>query len=390
MKSCQLTARKVSTVKEPGYYGDGGGLYLQVSQYGTKSWVFRFTLDRKTRDMGLGSIDTFTLKEARERARKYRQLLADGIDPIEDRLKKRDEARADASERMLFKDAAQLFLDVHTQGWRNEKHRQQWRNTLRTYAYPTLGSRPVSAIDGAAITEALSPIWLTKQETASRTKQRIERVVQWVRDGKPLPHQSAAKRVRHHPALPFTELPAFMAELRENESISARALEFTILTAARTGETIGAKWSEIDLDAAVWTVPGERMKGGKEHEVPLSKEAVTLLENLPREKGGYMFAGARAKKPLSNMAMLQLLRGIRSGLTVHGFRSTFRDWAGDRTNFPREVIEHALAHQIKDKAEASYRRSSALEKRRKLMDAWSSYCERPPGSGKVIPIRGAA
>ena len=210
-----------------------------------------------------------------------------------------------------------------------------------------------------------------------------------MRDGKPLPHQSAAKRVRHHPALPFTELPAFMAELRENESISARALEFTILAAARTGETIGAKWSEIDLDAAVWAVPGERMKGGKEHEVPLSKEAVTLLENLPREKGGYAFAGARAKKPLSNMAMLQLLRGIRSGLTVHGFRSTFRDWAGDRTNFPREVIEHALAHRIKDKAEASYRRSSALEKRRRLMEAWAGYCSVPFVSGRVVSLRSA-
>ena len=340
--------------------------------------------------MGLGSINTFTLKEARERARSFRQLLADGIDPIEDRLRRRDEARAQTAGQMMFKDAAQRFLDVHADGWRNDKHRQQWTNTLKTYAYPTLGTRPISAIDGAAITQALSPIWSTKVETARRVKQRIERVVQWVKDGMPLPTKSASKRVRHHPALPFTELPAFMAELRENESISARALEFTILTAARTGETIGAKWSEIDLDAAVWTVPGERMKGGKEHEVPLSKEAVTLLENLPREKGGYMFPGARAKKPLSNMAMLQLLRGIRSGLTVHGFRSTFRDWAGDRTNFPREVIEHALAHQIKDKAEASYRRSSALEKRRKLMDAWSSYCERPPGSGKVIPIRGAA
>ena len=250
-----------------------------------------------------------------------------------------------------------------------------------------LRDRPISAIDGAQITEALVSIWTKKPETARRVKQRIERVCQWVKDGMPLPFQGASKRVRHHPALSFAELPAFMSQLRKRDSISARALEFTILTTARTGEAIGAKWSEFDLDAGVWTIPAERMKAGKEHEVPLSKRAVELLTELPRERGGYVFPGAKAKAPLSNMAMLELLRGMNSdGLTVHGFRSTFRDWAGDRTNFAREVIEHALAHRIKDKAEASYRRSAALEKRRKLMEAWAQYCSAPATGGRVVAL----
>src|SRR5262249_10127748 len=318
----------------------------------------------RAREMGLGSPNTFTLKEARERARRCRQLVADGIDPIEERKRRRDEANAQTSGQTLFKDAVKRFLEVHETTWKNAKHGQQWANTLRDYAR-TLRDRPISAIDGAQITEALSPIWTKKPETARRTKQRTERVCQWVKDGMPLPLKAASKRVRHHPALPFAELPAFIAELRKRDSVSARALEFTILTAARTSETIGAKWSEIDLDEGVWTIPADRMKAGKEHEVPLSKRAIEILNKLPRQRGGDVFTGATPASPLSNVAMLELLRGMNgNGLTVHGFRSTFRDWAGDRTNFARDVIEHALAHKIKDKAEAAYRRSAALEKRR--------------------------
>ena len=400
MKSCQLTDRKVRTAIEPGYYGDGSGLYLQVAKSTTpeavtRNWIFRFTspLTGKVRDMGLGSLHTFSLKEARERARECRQLVANDIDPIEERRRKRDELRSQQTEQVLFKDAAQSFIELHEGSWKNDKHRAQWRSTLRDYVYPTLGSRPVSAVDGAVITETLAGIWAEKPETARRIKQRIERVVQWVKDGKPLPRHGASKRVRHHPALPFKELPAFMAGLRVRDSISARALELTILTAARTSEALGAEWSEFDLDAGVWTIPADRMKAGREHQVPLSKRALTLLKHLPREEGGYVFPGARSKAPLSNMAMLELLRGMRDdGLTVHGFRSTFRDWAGDNTNFAREVIEHALAHRIKDKAEASYRRSAALDKRRQLMEAWSRYCSSPPmkTTGEVVSLHGAA
>jgi integrase len=253
-----------------------------------------------------------------------------------------------------------------------------------------LGSRPIAAIDGALITEALRPIWQKMPETARRTKQRIERVVQWIKDGMPLPAHGASKPpVRHHPALPFAELPGFMAELRERESISARALEFTILTAARTSETIGAPWDEIDLDEAVWTIPAERMKSPRPHRVPLSREAVALLRALPRVRGNkHVFPGAKAS--LSNMAMLELLRGMRgNGLTVHGFRSTFSDWARERTNYPRDVVEMSLAHAIKDKSEAAYRRGDALPKRRRLMTEWSRYCSAPIAtSGEVVALRG--
>jgi integrase len=391
----KLSAVKVARLKQPGRYCDGLGLWLQITESTTgegvtKAWLFRYQRYGRARQMGLGALHTVSLAEARERARHARQLLLDGDDPIEVKRKKRDEARSDEAGQILFKDAAKRFLDLHESTWKNGRHREQWKNTLRDYAHPALGNRPISAIDGAVITATLAPIWTKKPETARRVKQRIERVIQWVRDGKPLPTLSASKRVRHHPAMTFAELPAFIAELRNRDSISARALEFTILTAARTSEVIGAKWSEVDLDAGVWTVPAERMKGGKEHQVPLSRRAIAILEDLPRERGGYLFPGARAKASLSNMAMLELLRGMDgNGVTVHGFRSTFRDWAGDRTNFARDVIEHSLAHRIKDKAEAAYRRSAALEKRRQLMEAWAKYCSSvAQPSGQVVALHG--
>jgi integrase len=323
----KLTSAKVIKLKKPGLYSDGLGLWLQVSDFGTKSWIFRYSRYGARHDMGLGPLHTVSLAEARARARAARQTVLDGDDPLEMKRKKRDDARAATAERILFKDAAERFLDLHKAEWKNGKHRAQWQSTLKIYAYPTLGSRPISAINGGLITEALAPIWTKKPETARRVKQRIERVVQWVKDGTPLPRHGASKRVRHHPALSFADLPDFMAELRARSSVSARALEFTILTAARTSEAIGAKWSEIDFDAKVWTIPAARMKAGKEHEVPLSTRAIAILEALPRERGGYIFPGAKVKAPLSNMAMLELLRGMRgNGLTVHGFRSSFRDW----------------------------------------------------------------
>jgi integrase len=385
----RLTALKVAKLEKPGRYGDGNGLWLQVSKQGTKAWLFRYMLNGRAREMGLGPLHTISLAEARGRARQARQTLLDGDDPIELKRKKRDEARSISAERMTFREAANRFIELHEANWKNEKHRDQWRSSLETYAYPQLGNRPIAAIDGALITEVLAPIWTRKQETARRVKQRIERVVQWVKDGLPLPMQGSSKRVKHHAAMPFAEIPAFMAELRGRESISARALEFTVLTVARTADAVGAKWKEFDLEAGVWTVSDGRHKTGKDFEIPLSKRAIEILKALPREADGYVFPGAKAEGPLSNMAMLELLRGLHGdGLTVHGFRSSFRDWAGDRTNFAREVIECAMSHQIRDRAEAAYRRSAALDKRRRLMQAWADYCTMPAQAVEVVALHG--
>jgi integrase len=400
MKHCQLTAREVQTLKKPGHYCDGGCLYLQISDYigksgaGSKAWVFRYNspITGRLREMGLGSIDTFTLAEARELARENRKLLARGVDPLEHKRARLAEAKAEHRSNQPFKVAAEAFLALHEVGWRNEKHKRQWRSTLAEYAYPRLGAVPVGAIDAATINETLAPIWLKKQETASRVKQRIERVVEWVRDGMPLPQEPVSKRTTHYEAMPFTQLPDFMVKLRERNGISAKALEFLILTAARTAEVTGAKWSEVDLSTEVWTVPAGRMKGGREHEIPLSKRAVELLKGLPREHGtDYVFVGASTGTGLSSNSMLKLLKGMdANGYTCHGFRSSFRDWSGDRTNFAREVIEHALAHGIKDKAERAYRRETAVEKRRQLMEAWARYLEAPAVEGSnVRPLRRA-
>ena len=393
----KLSARTVATKDEPGLYGDGGNLYLQVANVDgkgiTKSWVFRFMLDGRARKMGLGSVETYSLAEARERARQARQRAADGIDPIEARLAARDAARKDAAERITFKEAAEKYLAAHAAGWRNAKHRQQWRNTLAAYAYPTLATRPVKAIDAPLVNGAVAEIWTKTPETARRVRQRIETVCQWVRDGMPLSAAGKARRTKHHAAMPWQDMPAFMVDLRSRESVSARALEFTILTAARTGETIGAKWVEIDLDAKTWTVPALRMKAHRQHTVPLSDRAVAILRDLPREVGSpFVFSGAKAKRPLSNMAMLECLRDLRDGLTVHGFRSAFKDWASEVTHTPNIVSEMALAHTVRDKVEAAYRRGELIEKRRKLMKDWAGWCARPPieKGGNVTELRATA
>ncbi len=371
-ESNRLTAMAVAAAKEPGLVHDGNGLYLQISASGSKSWLFRFMLAGRARKMGLGSFDTFGLAEARQRAAEARKLLADGKDPIEHRLTERETHRAAERALITFKVAAEEFLDVHEADWRNPKHRQQWRNTLRDYAFPKIGARPVSAIDDALITEALAPIWRAKPETASRVKQRIERILGWVRAGKPLPVAAKSRKVKHHDALPFAEIPAFMADLRNRDSVSAKALEFTILTAARTGETTGAKWSELDLAAKVWTIPADRMKGGREHRVPLTDRALQILKSQD-QTGEFVFAGAIDKRGLSQQAMLEMLRGMRKGVTVHGFRSSFRDWAAEVTSHPNHVVEMALAHVVENKVEAAYRRGDLFEKRRRLMKDWEGF-----------------
>lgn len=391
----KLSARTVATKDAPGLYGDGGNLYLQVADIGgkglTKSWVFRFMLDGRARKMGLGSVETYSLSEARERARLARQQVADGIDPIEARLTARDESRKDAAERITFRDAAEKYLAAHEIGWRNAKHRQQWRNTLAAYAYPTLATRPVKAIDAPLVNAAVAAIWAKTPETARRVRQRIETVCQWVREGMALPAGHAKSR-KHHAAMPWQDIPAFMADLRGRDSISARALEFTILCASRTGETIGAQWSEMDLDARTWTIPASRMKAHRQHTVPLSDRAVAILRILPQEVGSvWVFPGAKARRPLSNMAMLECLRDLREGLTVHGFRSAFKDWASEATHTPNIVSEMALAHTVSDKVEAAYRRGELIEKRRLLMAEWARYCERSPGErGNVTELRARA
>jgi integrase len=314
--------------------------------------------------------------------------------------------RSGLKRRLTFKACAEKYIKAHRTGWKNATHARQWPATLAKYAYPIIGNLPVSAIDIGLVMKCLEPIWQERPETASRLRGRIESVLDWAtvrgfRQGdnparwrghlaKLLPARTKVRKVKHHAALPYKEAPEFMAELRAEEDISARALEFTILTVARTGEVIGARWSdgEYDLDQRVWNVPAERMKAGVAHTVPLSDRAVELLKALPRIKGNdYVFPGAHPGKPLSNMAMLEKIRGLRPGLTVHGFRSTFRDWAGDRTNYARDVIEAALAHTIKNDAEAAYRRSTAVEKRRRLMADWARYCEPKSKAAGVTPIR---
>jgi integrase len=380
----KLKTRQVTNSK-PGYLSDGAGLYLQttVGKEGDacRSWVFRFERRGKRREAGIGPLHTVGLAEARERAKTMRLLLLDGKDPIEHRLAERDKQRAEEAARVTFKEAAEQFLTVHESGWRNAKHRSQWRNTLKDYAYPTLGRRPVKAIDAAVINEALAGIWQRVPETANRVKWRVERVIKWVKDGKPLPTAAASKRAKHHAGMAHTDVPAFMVELRSRANVSARALEFLILTAARTGEVIGARWSEIDLRSKVWTVPPGRMKGSRAHRVPLSARVVAILEELPRQ-GAHVFGGTR---PISHMTMLKLLRGMRPGLTVHGFRSAFRTWAGECTSTPREIAEAALAHVVGDKTEQAYQRGDLFTKRAKLMSDWERFCAKPGAT--VTPLR---
>ena len=407
----KLSAAGVAKARKPGRYGDGGGLWLQVTATETKqgpsiakSWLFRYMLLGKARQMGLGPVHTVTLAEARDKARQARALLLEGIDPINARHGRRADALAEAAKQITFADAAEKYIAAHRSGWKNEKHGEQWKKTLENYAFPIIGNMAVASVETAHVLRVLEPIWNTKTETASRVRGRIESVLDWAkvrkyRTGdnparwrghldKLLPAKTKVRKVKHHDAMPYTNVPGFVDELRALDHISARALEFTILTAARTGETIGARWSEIDMSAKVWTVPGERTKSGREHRVPLSDRALEILAGVPREDGNdHVFIGGRKGSGLSNMAMLALLRGmIENGLTVHGFRSSFRDWAGESTNFPREIAEAALAHVLPDKTEAAYRRGDALEKRRRLMDAWARFCAKPITPGDVVPI----
>jgi integrase len=358
-RSGKLAAVAVAKAKGPAVLFDGGGLYLRVSGSGAKSWVFRYQLDGKRRDMGIGPFPQISLAEARGNAAAQRKAVGEGKDPLGEKAALRASQRLSAAKGRTFREAAEEFIARNEAGWRNEKHRQQWRNTLATYVYPVIGELPVAAIDAGLVVQVLEPLWTEKPETASRVRGRIEAVL----------------------------------------GIAARALEFAIFTAARTGEVLGARWGEIDLAAKVWTVPGERMKAGKEHRVPLSDPALAVLESVrplammtdgKPDPAAPVFPGPRRALPLSNMTMLMLLRRMkRADLTAHGFRSTFGDWAAERTAYPREVVEMALAHAVENKVEAAYRRGDLFEKRRKLMEAWARFCKSPP-TGAVVPLRAGA
>jgi integrase len=403
-RGSKLTMLSARQARRPGLHGDGGGLFLQVAKGGTKSWVFRYKVDRRLRVMGLGPLHTIGLAEARERARECRKLRLDGVDPIEARRGQRAAARLDAAKAMTFAECADAYIEAHRAGWRNAKHGAQWAATIAAYVDPIFGPLPVQAVDVGLVMRAIEPIWTTKPETASRVRGRIESVLDWAtargyREGDNparwrghienlLPKRSQVRRVEHHAALPYAELSAFMAELRQQEGVAARALEFCILTAARTGEVIGAEWSEIDADGRLWAVPGSRMKAGREHKVPLSDAAMAILEGRQTIRQGFVFPGARRGRPLSQMAMLMLLRRMGRGeLTVHGFRSAFSDWCAEQTSTPSEVREMALAHAVGDKVEAAYRRGDLFAKRSELMAAWADYADSPAPIGKVVPIR---
>ena len=393
---------------EVGYHFDGrDGLYLQISKSGSKSWVCKFTYLGKTYEQGLGGFPKVSLATARRLAAQKRAQLDSGVRPLGKReVRQQQLASQNASTKSgkTFKECAEAYIAAHEAGWKNAKHAAQWRNTLKTYAYPLIGDLPVSAISVGNVMEVLEPIWTTKTETAGRVRGRLESILDWAtvrgyRSGenparwrghldKLLPKRSAVRQVKHHEALPYQQVPAFVQKLREIPGVSSSALEFVILTAARTGEAINAEWGEFDLAASLWVVPAGRMKAKREHRVPLSKRAAAVVRSMDalRGEGNMLFPSpAREGRPLSDMALLVLVKRLAGeNFTTHGFRSSFRDWASEQTNFPSEVVEMALAHTVKDKVEAAYRRGDLFEKRRKLMQAWADYCSSQKQSGKVV------
>jgi integrase len=396
----RLSALQVAKLSKPGLYGDGGGLTLQITTTGAKSWLLRYMVAGKPFGMGLGPTHTVSLAEARQKALDARKLLIEGINPLVAKRQNQIAGALASAKMMTFDQCAEAYILAHKAGWKNAKHADQWTNTLNTYASPVFGHLPVAEIDTGLVVKCLSPIWESKTETASRLRGRIESVLGWAttsgyRTGENparwkghldnlLATISKSSRTKHHPSLPWQRIGAFMSALRAREGVSARAVEFAILTACRSGEVRGAKWTEVDTVGKVWTIPAERMKAKREHEVPLSDAALALLESMPKV-GEIVFAGTK-KQPLSDMSLTAVIRRMNGddkpiwadangeGVTVHGFRSSFRMWAAETTNYPREVAEHALAHQLPDAVERAYQRGSQFAKRAALMAAWSAYC----------------
>jgi integrase len=398
----RLSALQVSKLTKPGLYGDGGGLTLQITLGGVKSWLFRYMISGKAYGMGLGPTHTVSLAEARQKALAARKLILDGINPLA--AKKQEQiASALADARMMtFDQCAEAYVAAHKAGWKNAKHADQWTNTLSTYVSPIFGKLPVAEIDTGLVVKCLTPIWEAKTETASRLRGRIESILGWAttsgyRTGENparwkghldnlLATISKTSRTKHHPSLPWQRMNEFISALRLREGLSARAVEFAILTACRSGEVRGAKWPEFDIEKKIWTIPAERMKARREHEVPLSDAAVALLKSVA-ETGEIVFAGTKGQ-PLSDMSLTSVIRRMNDkdnpmwidtngdGITVHGFRSSFRMWAAETTSYPREVAEHALAHQLPDAVERAYQRGSQFAKRAALMTEWAAYCNK--------------
>lgn len=404
-----LSDLSVRQLKTPGLHSVGGatGLKLQISKSGTKSWILRTTIANKVCDIGLGSYPTITLKTARELARGNHSLLQQGIDPILERRTKKDSLALERSNRQTFTECMDSCIKLMEAKWQNPKSHKQWVNSLNTYVLPTIGSLPVADVHTGHVLTILEPIWAEKPETASRVRGRIEKILAYAttkgcRHGDNpaklkghldslLPETDKLKKNNHLPALDYEDIGAFVQELRAVKGVAARALELSILTGTRSGEVRGAQWDEIDLKAKLWTIPAERMKANKQHVIPLSNQAIKLLQNVD-SSSSYVFPGLRGKV-MSDMSLSKIVKGIHKRslakgelgftdkysndrvVTPHGFRSTFRDWAGEQSSFPREVIEHALAHQLSDKAEAAYQRKTSIPKRIKLMQAWANHCD---------------
>ncbi|NDP49317.1 MAG: integrase arm-type DNA-binding domain-containing protein [Sulfuriferula multivorans] len=404
-----LTELKIKHAKT-GYWLDGDGLYLQVSKSGAKSWIYRYQLNGRRREMGLGSLSDVPAKDARRRAAEARALVHGKIDPVEHRKQQTVAAfelvaqiRAGA---VTFKQMALEYIEANRAGWKNAKHASQWENTLATYAYPVVGDMPVGAVDTAKVLEVLNPIWLIKTETAKRLRGRIEVILSYAkvkgfRHGENpaawrghldnvLPQPGKIAPHKHHPALPYDQMRDFICKLRGSDGVSALCVEFVILTACRSGEALKATWDEIDEEKGVWIVPAGRMKASKEHRVPLSVAALAVLEKAKKLRQGiYIFPSVRSGKPMSDMSLSMLLRRLHPGITVHGFRSSFRDWAAEATHYPGEMAEMALAHSVGNKVEAAYRRGDMFEKRRGLMADWAAWCE-PKKVGNVVPLMSKA
>src|SRR6516165_7892367 len=398
----RLTNKFVEGKREAGMYADGGSLYLRVAEGGSKQWVFRYAANGRLRDMGLGAVAPrgFTLAQAREKAREARLLRLEGIDPIAHRHTQRATLQAADAKAMTFRQCAEGFIADNEKEWKNAAHHRQWTSTLATYVYPVLGNLPVAAIDTPLVLRVIKPLWADKTETASRIRGRIEAVLGWAtvhhyRSGDnparwqgllehALPAKAKVAKTEHHAALPDAELAPFMAKLRQDTGAAARCLEFIILTGARLTEATGAMWDEIDN--RTWVVPASRMKGGREHRVPLSDAAMAMLEAMPR-MNDFVFPGMRAGQPVGPRTIQGLVKELGGDITVHGFRSSFRDWAAEQTSYPNHVVEMALAHAISNAVEAAYRRGDLFDKRARLMQQWADYCANPQAGGKVVALR---